>query len=155
VALGGATSDSFGARIALLNFVTRPLRYTSCITVAIVGLATAGCSRQDERLQQHQEALQSLGASTAAIGQAWLAGSTSGTYTSTALEQMFVLVEQERTALTRKPASLADPRGAQLSQAAEHLSRLLAQMIDDVESADGRSVRRHLTEIPIVPEEPR
>ena len=87
------------------------------------------------------------------IGEAWLAGSVSGTYARTALEQTRRLVEQERTALASAPQSLVDARGAQLSQAAERLSRLLAAMTQDVRTADAPSVRRHLTEIPIVPSE--
>ena len=122
----------------------------SCVIVAALTVVSAGCSRQDERLRQHQEKFESLGSTTAAIGEAWLAGSTSGTYTRTALEQTQVLVEQERSALASVPEMLLDPRGAGLSQAAERLSRLLAAMIHDVGAADAESVRRHLTHIPIV-----
>jgi uncharacterized protein YPO0396 len=114
-------------------------------------VGAVSCSRQDERLSQHKEKLESLGSSTAAIGEAWLAGSTSGTYTTTALEQTFMLVEQERTALTTTPDALIDPRGAHLSQAAERLSRLIASIIHDVRAAHAASVRQHLTEIPIMP----
>jgi hypothetical protein len=114
-------------------------------------LISVGCSRLDSRLQQHKEKLESLGATTAAIGEAWLAGSVSGTYSRTALEQTFLLVEQERATLASSPEALIDPRGAELSQAAERLSRLLAAMTQDVTRADTPSARRHLAEIPIAP----
>src|SRR4051812_36714310 len=123
----------------------------SCLIIAILaagGLSAGACARQDARIQQHQETLQSLGATTAAIGRAWLGGDTSGTFTRTALEQTFLLVEQERRALAGSPQALLDPRGAHLSQAAERLSRLLAVTISDVVATDAGSVRRRLTEIP-------
>ena len=114
-------------------------------------LASSACVRQDARLQQHRDKLESLGATTAAIAEAWLRGSVSGTYTCTALEQTYRLVEQERASLASSPGALIDTRGAQLSQAAEALSRLLAAMLQDVRGADAGSARRHLAAIPIVP----
>jgi hypothetical protein len=65
-----------------------------------------------------------------------------------------MLVEQERAALAASPKALADPRGAQLSQAAEHLSRLLAVTVRDVRAADGQAVRRHLADNPLTPSGP-
>lgn len=129
----------------------RQLRRRSWVILAVVAFAFAGCSRQDARFQQHREKFESLGSSISAIGEAWLAGSASGTFTSTALEQTFLLVEQERYALASKPDALLDPRGAELSQAAERLSRLIAAIIHDVRSADAESVRQHLAKIPIAP----
>src|SRR4051812_49900114 len=107
----------------------------SCLisaAVAVVGLSAGACARQDARIQQHQERLESLGSTTAAIGRAWMDGDTSGTFTRTALEQTFLLVEQERSALAESPQALLDPRGAHLSQPADGLSRLLALTINDV-----------------------
>jgi len=112
-----------------------------------------GCSRQDARLEQHKKNFQSLGATTKVIAEAWLSGDVSGTYTRTALEQTFYLVEQERARLASKPEMLQDARGAALSQEAEQLSRLIASMIGDVGTADGNAARQRLASLPIVPQE--
>ena len=87
-----------------------------------------------------------------AIDEAWLDGKLSGTFTVTALEQTLQLAEQERAALAASPEKLADPRGAQLSQSAEQLSRLLAATIRDVRAADAGAVRRHLADNPLPPQ---
>ena len=118
---------------------------------ALVLLLTA-CTRQDARLQQHKEAFESLGATTASIARAWLDGDTSGTFTRTALTETLRLVEQERAALAATPAMLLDERGAKLSQEAEKLSRVIAQLTGDVQTSDGASARRHLADIPIAPQ---
>src|SRR3954453_5514642 len=133
--------------------VLQRLRAGSWIVLAAVAIATAGCSREDERLQQHREKFESLGSSARVIGEAWLAGSTSGTYTSTALEQTFLLVEKERATLASSPAARVQSRCAELSQAAERLSRLIAAMTRDVRAADAASVRLHVASIPIKPAE--
>ena len=114
-------------------------------------MAFAACTSQSAALQQHQEKLESLGASSAAIAEAWLGGAVSTRYTRTALEQMYQLVEQERTALASKPQALADARGARLSEAADRLSRLLAVMMQDVEHGDAAALREHASTIPIRP----
>jgi hypothetical protein len=111
-------------------------------------MAGSACSRDESRLQQHRRSCESLGATTAAIGEAWLAGRLSGTYAGVAFEDTLRLLEQERAALASRPELLADPRGAELSQSAERLSRLLAAMIGDVRRADGSSARRHFEDIP-------
>jgi hypothetical protein len=115
--------------------------------LAIVAVLSAACTPLDQRLQQHHEKLASLAASAGAIGDAWLAGSTSGTYTTSALEQTFMLTEKERRALASAPEALADPRGAELSQSAERLSRLLAALRHDVRTSDTSSFRRHLSTV--------
>jgi hypothetical protein len=131
--------------------VPRWKRVIRSVVLAAAVYTTPGCSRQDAQLQQHKEAFESLGATTEAIGRAWLSGAVSGTYTRTALAQTLLLVEQERTALTAAPAALADPRGAALSQQAEKLSRLIAGLISDVRDADGQSARIRLASVPIKP----
>jgi hypothetical protein len=114
-------------------------------------MAVAACTSQSDALTQHQEKLESLGASSAAIADAWLGDAISSKYTSTAFEQVYQLVEQERTALAAKPQALADARGAHLSAAAERLSRLLAVMMQDVAHGDPVALREHASKIPILP----
>lgn len=114
----------------------------------VAGVSSLACSRQDRRLQQHQEALQSLNATAHAVADAWLAGQVSGTYAETALEHTLLLTEQERTAVVSTPVALIDPRGARLSDVADQMERLIAQMISAVRAADGPVVRRHLASMP-------
>lgn len=111
-----------------------------CLVVALNSFA---CIRHDRRVQQHEEALQSLGSTVRTIAEAWLDGHLSGTYTQTALQKTFSLVEHERAALAR-PDTLVDPRGARLSDSADHLARLVAELISDVRSSDAAGVRSHL-----------
>ncbi len=117
-----------------------------------VALAATACTSQDAALQQHQEKLESLGSSAAAIAEAWLDGSTSDRYTRTAFEQIYQLVEQERATLATTPDALASSRGAHLSETAGRLSRLLAVMIHDVARGDAPTVRQRITQIPIRPQ---
>lgn len=122
------------------------------ILAVIAALVLTGCGREDEAIRQHRQAFESLGSTMAAIDEAWLAGHLSGTFTVTALAQTLQLAEQERAALAASPEMLADPRGAQLSQSAERLSRLLAATIRDVRAADAGAVRRHLADNPLPPQ---
>ena len=117
------------------------------ILVVCAFIGCAACARQDTKLEQHQKALQSLRSTTTAIAGAWLDGKISGTYTRTALERTFQLIEQERATLAASPRMLSDPRGAQLSQAAEHMSRVVALMVNDVTTASGPSMRQRVAEI--------
>jgi hypothetical protein len=104
--------------------------------------------RQDRRIQQQQDALQSLSSTTRALAEAWLAGQISGTYTQTALEQTFLLVEKNRATLAASPDILIDPRGAQLSVTAERLARLIARIISDVRGADAAAARVDIAALP-------
>src|SRR5205809_4580055 len=105
-------------------------------------LGACACSRQDAQLQQHQEALASLHATTHFVIDAWLRGNVSGTYAETALQRTLRLAEQERTALTARPQLLIDRRGADLSDAADGFERRLATLIHAVRGADGGAARR-------------
>jgi len=82
------------------------------------------------------------------IVDAWLHGSVSGTYTSTALQQMLMMVEQDRSALTASPKLLIDQRGAALADAAAQFSQSLAAILSAVERADDAAVRTQLAAIP-------
>jgi hypothetical protein len=127
--------------------------------MAVVFLAamvfSGACTPQAQRIEAHREVFESLGATAALIVQAWLAGDVSGTYARTSLETTFKLIEQERATLASKPQTVADPGGAILSQLSERLSRLVAQLAQDVTAADGRAARAHLSQIPIQPAELR
>ena len=112
-------------------------------------LTFAGCARQDQQIQQHNDAFASLAETAAALGDAWLGGAVSGTYTMTAFDRTRRLVEQERTSLAAASSMLADPRGASLSQDAERLSRLLALLVQDVRDADADRARGHLAALPL------
>jgi hypothetical protein len=142
-----------GVFIALPGAV--PFRSHAFLIVVVVAIGAASCTSQTDRLQQSREHLRSLSASTAAIGKAWLESTTSNAYASTALRQMFLLVEKERSTLAGVPDDLIDPRGAELSWTADGLSRLLAAMMQDVRSGNVSSMREHLTRIPTVPPAPR
>jgi hypothetical protein len=118
-------------------------------------LVVAACGGADRTLQQTREKIDSLRSTTETVAEAWLGGLTSRTYTRTALEQTFQLVDEQRTALAGSPSLLADPRGAQLSQDAERLSRGLAVLIHDVNALDQPSTRQHLAAIRTPASEPR
>jgi hypothetical protein len=118
------------------------------VLIAVIVSALAGCSRHADKLAQHADAIVSLGSTTSAIAAAWLAGSVSGTYARTALDSTYQLIEKERSSLASAPQMLIDPRGAEMSQTAEKLSRLVAQLIQDVGAADSAAARQHLSQIP-------
>ena len=123
-----------------------------CATIAALLCAlTTACNRLDNQLQQHRETFESLAASAETIGEAWLNGSTSGTYTATALSQTFVLVEKERATLASTPDALIDRRGAELSDSAEALSRVIASLLAGVRGADAAAVRQRLAAVPFAP----
>ena len=130
-----------------------PMRRLTLAIELVAVVLCMGCGRHDARLEQHKKNLESLGATTKVITQVWLSGNVSGTYTRTALEQTFYLVEQERAKLASKPEMLQDPRGATLSQEAEQLSRLIASMIGDVGTSDGDSARQRLASLRLVPQQ--
>jgi hypothetical protein len=126
----------------------QPCRAVWVPLILVIVLTCGACGRTDQKLEQQRDNLKSLTASTAAIGEAWLAGSISGTFTATALEQVFLLLEQQRQALAAAPKMLVDQRGVELSQASEALARLLAAMMHDVRAADAGAVREHLAKLP-------
>ena len=115
--------------------------------VLLAALAALGCASPQAVITQQQEKLVSLGASTGLLSEGWLAGTLTDTYTKTAIDATLAQVEQQRAVLAT-PATLADARAARLSQQAEQLSRLLAQMAHDVDTADAAAMRQHAAAIP-------
>jgi hypothetical protein len=114
----------------------------------VLALGCVSCARHDSQIQLHREALQSLRSTAHATVTAWLAGNVSGTFTRTALERTYLLVEQERTALAKRPEMLIDSSGAALSDSAEHLARLIALLMKDIRDADSESARAHRSALP-------
>ena len=113
--------------------------------IVIVGMlvAIAGCSRRDRELTQHSRTVASLAASTTAIGEGWLAGSLSGTFTQTALARTFELL---RRMLATSPRQRIDPRAEKIAETGEELSRILVRLAEAVGTADAAAVRAQLAE---------
>lgn len=108
----------------------------------------AACSSPDKELQDVQKNIQGLNATTHFIGEAWLNGDVSATYSGTAFQQTLQLLDKQRASLNSSPKLLLDARGAALSRDAEQLSRALAALIDAARRNDARSARQHLTQVP-------
>jgi cytochrome c oxidase assembly factor CtaG len=125
----------------------RRARFTSFVWLVVVALAAAGCRSQEQILADQEKALSSAYATTSAIGKAWLSGQVSTTYARTAIDQMRVLVAQQRTALAESPKLLIAPRGSELSQQEERLSRLLALLAQAIADGDQSGTRAHLAAI--------
>jgi hypothetical protein len=133
--------------MAHLLLTGNPVKLRDAVLITTMA-AASGCARQDTRMRQLAEEFESLRATAAAIGDAWLTGAVSGTYAATAFDQTFRMLDLQRTELASSPRSLVDPRGARLSQAGEHLSRLVALLGEDVHRGDADAARRHLRELP-------
>ncbi len=125
----------------------------TALLTALLAFGAVGCTSFEDRLSQFDRTFESLSATTRAACESWLSGVTSGTYTVQALTQTYQLLEQERTSLAASPQTLADPRGAERSQRAERLSRLIADAIGAVRNGDASSVRHHISELPAPPQE--
>jgi len=134
------------------------VRETLVRIAAAIALTTtpfsAGCASQQRTIEQQQEKLQSLAASTRLLVDDFLAGQVSPTYTRTAFEAIFAQVEQQRAVLAATPETLADDRGAALAQQAGALSRLIAQMQRDVVSGNTSALRVRADAIPLRPVSP-
>jgi hypothetical protein len=113
----------------------------------IAAILTAGCAAASSDVEKHAEKMASLRASTVAVGESWLAGDVSGTYTRAALEQIFELVDQERAAVAANAEDLARPAAESVARDGEQLQRALASISNGVAGRDGSSVRRQLTDL--------
>jgi hypothetical protein len=125
---------------------------TAAAVLAAATLLLSACASPQDTISQQDEKLQSLAESAHLIGETWLAGAVTRTYAVTALEAMLLQVEQQRAVLASDPAILVDGRAATLSQQSEALSRLLAQMRQDVARGDGSTLRGRLASIPLRPD---
>jgi putative membrane protein len=125
----------------------RRAQLVSFIWLLAVASVMSGCRSQDEILKEQNKQLASLRETVAALGDGWLAGNVSATYTRTALEQTLQLLETERTELVASPQLLADPQGAAISQTADRLSRVAALVWKDVGDGDSDAARRHLGDL--------
>ena len=72
----------------------------------------------------------------------------SGTYALTALDRTYLMVEQERAALTASASMVIDERGASMADSASELARHIAVMISAVRSADAGAARQQLDDLP-------
>jgi putative membrane protein len=125
----------------------RRARLASFVWLLALVSGISGCRSQDDILSQQNKQLASLRETVATLGDAWLAGNISATYTRTALEQTLQLLETQRTELVASPELLADPQGADISQTSDRLSRVAALVWKDVGDGDSDAARRHLGEI--------
>jgi putative membrane protein len=132
---------------AWLRESDRRTRFAALATLVAALVGSSACASEDRQLLDIEKAITSLRATAAAVDEAWLAGATSGRYTQTALEQTAALLVKERDMLAQSPTLLATPRGAELSQQAEELSRVLASMWQAVRDGDAASARRHLAAV--------
>jgi hypothetical protein len=108
---------------AWLRESERRARLAACVLIAAVTIGSSACQSASDQLQQIDEALTSLDATVDTTGEAWYSGKVSSGYVRTALQEALRLLQQQRQRLVASPALLADPRGAQLSNRVEQLSR--------------------------------
>jgi hypothetical protein len=113
----------------------------------MAAVLTTACAAANSDVEKHAEKMASLRASTVAVGESWLAGDVSGTYTRGALEQIFELVDQERAAVAANAEDLARPAADAVARDGEQLQRALASISNGVAGRDGSSVRRQLTDL--------
>jgi hypothetical protein len=109
-------------------------------------LAATACQKDADRLQDHQQHLASLAASTTTIVEAWLDGRVQATYARRALDRTFRLVQQERADVAARPEWLRDPRTERLMDDADRSARAIARLEGDIGSGDRSATRRHLSE---------
>jgi putative membrane protein len=129
---------------AWLRESDRRVRLAAILAAVVLAGSAAGCASDDQRLQNVDKAVTSIRATAAAAGEAWLAGAVSGTYAQTTLEQIARLLEKERAVLIESPRLLAKSRGAELSQQADDLARVLASMWRAVHDGDAAAARRQV-----------
>jgi hypothetical protein len=105
------------------------------------------CRTPQQTLTKESRTLGSLRATTAAVGDAWLAGDVSSTFALTALERTMQLLETTRSELVASPRLVANPELAALAQSADRLTRTVGLLWKNVGDRDTAQVRRHLADI--------
>jgi len=113
-------------------------------SVLVAALCGGGCGGSEQTLSAHRQALTSSTATATMIGDAWLSGAVSATYAQTGFDATARLLADDQTALLDDLPLLATPAGAAMSDAEEHLSRIVASMADAIGRADSAAVRRDL-----------
>jgi hypothetical protein len=117
------------------------LMLASALVAALCG---GGCGGSAETLSSHRQALTSSTATAAMIADAWLSGAVSATYARTGFEATARLLAERQSELSDDLPLLATPPGAAMSDAEEHVSRIVASMADAIGRADSAAVRRDL-----------
>jgi len=113
-------------------------------SVLVAALCGGGCGGSDETLSAHRQALTSFTATATMIADAWLSGTVSATYARTGFEAAARLLAERQTALADDLPLLATRDGAALSDAEEHVSRIVASMAEAIGRMDSAAVRRDL-----------
>jgi hypothetical protein len=132
---------------AWLRESDRRVRLASFLWLVALVLGAGACRSQNQIVSDNRQALESLRATTRIVGQAWLSGDVSATFTRTALEQTLQLLRSHRDELADSPAVLADPVGGDAWQTADRLSRIVALLWNDVGDDNAQAARRHLDEL--------
>jgi len=105
------------------------------------------CSSESHQVDQHEQQLISLGATTVAIGGAWADGLVSGRFARTALTETFQLVVRQEQALASTPDTLQSSRLRELSDGTHRLSLIIALALQRVEAGDAPGLRRQMDEV--------
>jgi hypothetical protein len=118
-------------------------RSTLTVLCALVLAVTSACRSQDQIFKQQREGVRSIESTAGALADAWLSNVISATFAQVALDSVQQLLEKQRAELGADAKLLADPRGAQLSDTSEHLSRTLAELSIAIGRQD-RAAVQHL-----------
>jgi hypothetical protein len=113
----------------------------------VVAVGVSACRSQDQMLTHQNKTLTSLRSTIISVGDAWLSGTVSSTFTRTSLENTLQLLETSRSQLVASPQLLADRRFADLAQSADRLTRVVGLLWKSVGDGDTGEVRRQLADI--------
>ena len=122
------------------------MRWSALIPFALA-LSCFGCQSQAQRLDEANQSIESIRATTTTAANAWLSGTVSDRFAHAAIERAYELSEQTRTSLAASPTSMADSRAAAATADCEHLSRVLARLGDAIERGDRAAAHTALADI--------